>query len=106
MSKSIVRSLLNLLLVCFLPAAIWAVDPTGTIGGNVSDPSGAAVPGAKIVATNLNTGLTRDTTSAADGGYVFPLLPVGSYSVRVEAPGSGRYEQRGIEVQTDQSATV
>src|SRR5947209_6586431 len=106
MGKSTVRLLRNLLLVCFLPAALWAADPTGTLAGNVSDPSGAAVTGAKVVATNINTGLTRDTTSAADGGYVFPLLPVGLYSVAVQAPGFERYEQRGIEIKTDQSATV
>ena len=38
-----------------------------------------------------------NTSSSADGGYLFPLLPVGFYSVNVEAPGFERYEQRGIE---------
>jgi Carboxypeptidase regulatory-like domain len=94
------------LLVCLLPIALWAADPTGGIAGSVSDPSGAAIVGANISATNLNTGLVRNTTTAADGGYLFPLLPVGSYSVSVEAPGFERYEQRGIEVKTDQSSTV
>ncbi len=85
---------------------IRAADPTGTIAGSLSDPSGAAIVGAKIVATNVNTGLTRETTTAADGGYVFPLLPVGFYSVQAEAAGFERYEQRGIEVKTDQASTV
>jgi hypothetical protein len=106
MSSCALRSMLKVVVVCFLPAAVWAADPTGTLAGNVSDPSGAAVVGAKVVATNINTGLRRDTTSAADGGYLFPLLPVGLYSIGVEAPGFERYEQRGIELQTDQSATV
>lgn len=90
----------------FTSAVIWSADPTGTITGSVSDPSGAALAGAKMIATDIQTGLVRNTTSAADGGYVFPLLPVGSYNVRVEAPGFQRYEQQGIEVKTDQSATV
>jgi hypothetical protein len=89
-----------------LSTALWAVDPTGSIAGNVSDPTGAAVVGAKIVVTAINTGLTRNTTSASDGGYVFPLLPVGSYSLRVEAPGFEQLEQRGIDVKADQSSTV
>lgn len=89
-----------------LSSALWAADPTGTIAGNVSDPSGAAVTGAKVTATNINTGFTRDTTTSTDGGYVFPLLPVGFYSVTVEAQGFRRFEQRGIEVKTDQSSTV
>ena len=106
MSTCLLRLRLSFLLMCLIPAALWAADPTGTIAGNVSDPSGAAIVGAKVVATNINTGFTRNTVTAADGGYVFLLLPVGSYSVGVEAPGFQRYEQRGIEVKTDESATV
>ena len=96
-------------LVCclvFFCVTSWGVDPTGTIAGNVSDPSGAAIAGAKIVANDLNTGLSRTTTTGGDGGYVLPLLPVGSYSISVEAQGFERYEQRGIEVKTDQSSGV
>ncbi|HEX4170771.1 MAG TPA: carboxypeptidase regulatory-like domain-containing protein [Bryobacteraceae bacterium] len=94
------------LLLCLFSAALWAVDPTGTIAGNVSDPSSAAVVGAKVTATNINTGLTREATSAGDGGYVFPLLPVGFYSVKVAAGGFRNFEQRGIEVKTDESSAV
>jgi len=45
------------------------------------------VVGAKITARVPATGLTRQTVSAADGGYVLPLLPVGNYTLTVEAPG-------------------
>src|SRR5262249_60452733 len=72
----------------------------------VLDPSGAAIVGAKVTATNINTGLKREATAASDGGYVFPLVPVGVYSVTVEAQGFRRLEQRGIEVRADQSASV
>ena len=53
------------LFVCLfsLCGAIWAADPTGTIAGNVSDPSGAAISGAKIVATDTRTGLVHNTTT-------------------------------------------
>jgi hypothetical protein len=95
-----------LALLLAISSVLWAADQTGTIAGNVSDPSGAPVAGAKVVATNINTGFTRNTTTGTDGGYVFPLLPVGFYSVAVEAPGFRRFEQRGIEVKTDQSSTV
>ena len=94
------------LLLWAVPAALWAAEPTGSIAGSVLDPSGAAIVAASITATNLSTGLTRQTTTAADGGYLFPLLPVGTYSVQAAASGFERYEQRGIEVKTDQSATV
>jgi hypothetical protein len=96
----------RLLIALLFVIGAFAQQPTGTITGTVSDPSGAAVVGAKVIATNLNTGLTRETTTANDGGYVFPLVPVGVYSVTVEAQGFRRFEQRGVEVRTDASASV
>ncbi|HEX7362034.1 MAG TPA: carboxypeptidase regulatory-like domain-containing protein [Bryobacteraceae bacterium] len=96
---------LTALLLC-LCGALWAAAPTGTITGTVLDPSGAAVVGAKVTATNLGTGLARDTTTGSDGGYTFPLLPVGVYSVGVRETGFRTFEQKGIEVNADQSSTV
>ena len=104
MSSKHLRGLLSFF--CFFGLNLYAADPTGTIAGTVLDPSGSTVPGASITATSLTTGLTRMTTSAADGGYVFPLLPVGPYSITVEARGFRRFEQRGITVETDKSSTV
>src|ERR1700756_5619066 len=95
-----------LLCALWLSAPIFAADPTGTIAGTDLDPSGAAVVGANITATALATALTRKTVSAADGGYVFPLLPVGFYALTIEAPGFRRFEQRGIQVEADKSSTV
>jgi len=86
--------------------ASFAAEPTGTIAGTVIDPSGASVPGAKVTVVNTATGLSRQTTTATDGGYVFPLLPVGTYNVVVEASGFRRFEQRGITVKADASSTV
>src|SRR5215831_10942354 len=96
----------SLSLVCFFGLSLYAADPTGTIAGTVLDPSGAAVPGASITATSLTTGLTRTTTSSVDGGYIFPLLPAGPYSITLEARGFRRFEQKGIVVETDKSSTV
>jgi hypothetical protein len=56
--------------------------------------SGAAVVGAKLVATNLNTGLSRESTRANDGGYTFPLLPVGFYSITVQASELAKLYQK------------
>jgi hypothetical protein len=52
-----IRSLVSLLLIslCFC-ALLQATEPTGTIAGSISDPSGAAVPNAKATATALATG--------------------------------------------------
>lgn len=92
--------------VLCLSGALWAAAPTGTITGTVLDPSGAAVVGAKVTAVNLGTGLSRDATTTNDGGYTFPLLPVGLYRVTVRETGFRSFEQSGIEVSTDQSSTV
>jgi len=83
-----------------------AADPAGTISGSVLDPSSAPVPKARVTVTNTATGLNRETLTASDGGFVFPLVPVGPYTVSVQAPGFRRFEQRGVTVLTDVSATV
>jgi hypothetical protein len=67
------------------PAA--AQTATGQITGTVRDATGAVMSGVKVVVTNQQTGLTRETKTAANGDYVIPLLPVGVYSVTGEATG-------------------
>src|SRR5689334_6830535 len=88
----------RLLLPAFLVCCLRAADPTGGIAGKVVDPSGAFVAGAKLTVTSPSTGLKREATAAADGGFVFPLLPPGVYNVAAEASGFRQYEQRGITV--------
>jgi hypothetical protein len=57
------------------------------ISGTVTDPTGAAVPGATVVATRLATGEKNTVTSNGEGGYVFPSLAPAEYSVEVTANG-------------------
>jgi hypothetical protein len=59
-----------LLSVFFLSASIALAQlTTGTISGTVTDASGAAVPGAAITVTNVNTGITRNTNTGPAGRY-------------------------------------
>src|SRR5262245_39894864 len=92
--------------LAFVSALAHAADPTGTVAGSVTDPSGGTIVGAKVTATSLTTNLARSTVTASDGGFVFPLMPVGTYSVSVEAPGFRRFEQRGVDVRADATASV
>jgi Carboxypeptidase regulatory-like domain len=68
----------------------------GTIDGNVSDPSQAAVAGANVTATNQDTSFTRDTVTNSAGGYSLPTLPPGAYTIKVTAPGFQTYTQTGV----------
>jgi len=61
----------------------------GSIVGTVTDPSGAAIPGARITVTNQQTGVVaRETTTNTDGNFAIPALPTSTYSVRAEKKAS------------------
>ncbi len=73
----------------------------GTIHGTVYDSTGAVIPGVTVTVTNTGTNLTRVITADESGQYVAPLLPVGSYSVKVEKGGFATFTQTGITVQVN-----
>lgn len=60
---------------------------TAVLSGTIVDASGAVVPGAKAIATNPETNLTRESSSDDRGEYRFRLLPPGTYEVRIEKSG-------------------
>jgi hypothetical protein len=64
-----------------------AQTATGQISGTVRDATSAVMPGVKVVVTNQQTGLTRETKTGANGDYVIPLLPAGVYVVTSEQTG-------------------
>ena len=73
-----------------------AQTTTGSIVGTVTDPSHAAVANATVTITNVDTGITTRTVSDSSGNYVVTPLPVGHYSVTVEAPGFKKSVNSGI----------
>ncbi|HTV07744.1 MAG TPA: carboxypeptidase-like regulatory domain-containing protein [Candidatus Aquilonibacter sp.] len=93
--------LLALVLVVAVAAA-HAIEVNGRIKGTVTDPSGAVVPGVAVVATNMATGVKFNTKTQADGAYLFPQLPVGTYSISVVAPGFKAFTATGIIINIDQ----
>jgi len=76
------------------------------ISGTVIDSTGAAVPGATVVATRLATGEKNTATSNGEGEYVFPSLPPADYSVGVTANGFANFLQKSVVLQADQAVTV
>lgn len=97
-------SALIIMLLSALPAFGQAVS--GSIVGNVSDASGATIAGAKVIITEINTGIARTATTNDDGGYVVPYLQPGSYKVEVEKQGFKKFATTGISLSTGQALRV
>jgi hypothetical protein len=76
-------------LAALFPLFSSAQTVTGSITGDVSDPSGAIVVGAKVAARNLDTGIESKTATNGVGLFRIDFLPVGHYQVTVAAPGFG-----------------
>lgn len=79
----------------------------GSIRGVVTDASGGIVPGAKVTATNVETGVSRHLNSRSEGGFEFlNLLAPAVYNVSVEKSGFRRYVSRSIQLNVNQAYVV
>ncbi len=83
-----------------------AQNITGSITGTVSDSTGAAVPNAKIVATNAGTGLTYAAQTNGSGVYNLPFLAVGSYNIVAENSGFKKAALGPFTLEVNQIARV
>src|ERR1700683_1701084 len=92
-------------LFLFLPLPIWA-QATGTIGGTVTDPTGAVIPGAKITAKRVETGVSQSTVTGGAGTYTIPNLVVGTYDVTAEGGGFKTAAATGITLDVSQQREV
>jgi hypothetical protein len=100
------HNLLLLVVVCVLTLMISPAlqgQATGSFSGNVLDKSGSAIPGAAIVATSQGTGMARVGKTDNVGHYLIPLLPVGTYTLRVDAASFQSAESRGLYLQVDEA---
>jgi Carboxypeptidase regulatory-like domain len=79
---------------------------TGSISGVVEDSTGGAVPDAKITITNTETGLVRQVDSSDVGRFVAPVLPIGTYTVRVTKAGFRASERTNVPVAVGGMAAV
>src|SRR5881227_2295227 len=100
-------------LACLVSYLIIGPDPafaqardTASLFGTVTDAQAAVVPGVRVTLTNIATGLSRNTVTDNSGGFVFPLLPVGSYNMSVEQTGFRKYERRNILLQANENVNV
>ena len=81
-----------------ITTCLYATIDRGIIQGTVTDPQGAAIPGAKVSVTNLDTKVTVDLTTNRAGFYSAPQLVAGRYAVRVTAAGFAQTDIRDIPV--------
>ncbi len=84
----------------------FAQSDRGTITGTVQDQGKAVVPGARVVARNMDTGAQSETVTTGTGNYTLASIPAGRYEVSVEVQGFKKFTQQGIEVQVAQTARI
>ncbi len=93
---------LALTLLLFSATATWAQVTTATLFGTVQDSTGAVIPGGDATVTNDDTGLVYTAPIGGAGGFVFNVLPTGTYTLRLETDGFKAYESTGIALAASQ----
>jgi outer membrane receptor protein involved in Fe transport len=91
-------------LLLLVPAGSWSQANSATFHGTVADPTGAVVPGVTVTLTNQNTGAVMAQTTGERGDFSFTFVPVGVYTVRIEAPGFKTHTTTGITLTAGQQA--
>jgi hypothetical protein len=97
---------LSAILLALIVVSAPSQDTRATLSGIVTDISEAAIPGATVRLTNVNTGVVLSVTTNSTGQYRFVFVIPGSYSLSVEQEGFRQFEQTGIQLQVGQSANV
>jgi len=96
---------IGFLVTAFSCAALWAQAPA-QISGTVKGQTGAVLPGAKVTATQTDTGVAQSTLTNQTGSYVLPMLTIGPYRLEVALPGFQTYVQTGIVLQVDSNPVI
>jgi len=93
-------------LTILLTASLVAQSDRGTITGSVTDPSSAAVAGAKVEARNVDNGSIYDASTTNTGSFTITSVPSGKYEVTFSATGFKKVVQAGVQVLLDQTVRV
>ena len=104
--KTFLRSLLGCSFALFTLASAFGQTVTGSITGEVTDPSGALVVGAKVTAENSATAVKTTAQTNAAGVYTLRFLPIGTYTVTIEAAGFSRQTTAAFSLEIDQTAKI
>jgi hypothetical protein len=93
--------------MCLVCASVLlhAQGTSASLTGQVTDPTGAAVVGASVTVTNIETNLSQTAKTDRVGIYLIRPLPIGKYILTIAAGGFDRYQQQGIQLTANQAAT-
>jgi hypothetical protein len=94
------------LAIVLAPVHSWAQQVTASITGQVTDPSGAPIAGAKVIATDSERGTEHPATTGGEGYYRLAQLPVGTYQVKVESAGFDAATKSEVVLQLNQVAKI
>ena len=97
---------LAMFLAVTLPQSLLSQQGTAQIVGLVRDPSGAAVPHAKVTAHNVRTGMEREAETSALGEFTLPALDSGEYNITAAAAGFKSVIQSNVSIQYQQTRRV
>jgi outer membrane receptor protein involved in Fe transport len=89
-----------------LSLVVAAQTSRGTVGGTVTDPTGAVIAGANVTLISGQTKLERTTTTNEEGLYRFEAVEVGTYTVKIMATGFGEVTKTNLDVQANLTAEV
>ena len=107
MRRQLVRHFVGFSLAAFfLTSAALGQTVTGSITGQVTDPSGAVIVGANVTAVNVGTSVKTATQTNASGAYTIRFLPIGTYTVTVEATGFTTQQVSPFALEIDQTAKI
>src|ERR1700722_18533329 len=87
-------------------AGIASAQDAASLRGTVTDQSGGVIVGAKVTLTNVKTNVAQTANTGNDGGYLFPTVPVGEYSLNVAHSNFTTSIQTGIKLQLNQNGRV
>jgi outer membrane receptor protein involved in Fe transport len=109
MGKRSVSSSCLLVVICLalvLPTLLFAQAYFGTVSGEVTDATGAVVPGVTVVLSDQQKGFMFNATSDSSGRYLFRSIPPGVYTVTAEAKGFDKAEVARVKVDINENATA
>src|SRR5688572_12025348 len=96
------QSMKKVISLLVFPIVAFAQSQTGRITGRVTDPAGAVIPNAVVIANDQDTGVTYRGITSGAGVYAVPFLPPGRYRITVSHSGFKTFERPNVALATNE----